>query len=155
MIKLKTLLAAIVVAAFGAAGAGGTMWWMGMRPPAAQPHAAKDAAHTPDTRARKYITLDKVIVMLRRVPGETVPHYIATDLVIGATDDKERLVKEHLPMLRSVAVRALSAFPMSKAEGMTVDQFAAELNRAFAEVYAKEGKERPFTDVMIGKLIIE
>jgi flagellar FliL protein len=155
MIKLKTLFTVVAVAAIGAAGAGGAMWWMGMRPPATQPQAAASAAHAPDTRARKYITLEKVIVMLRRAPGETVPHYLAADLVIGATDDKERLVKEHLPMLRSVAVRALSAFPMSKAEGMTVDQIAADLNRAFADVYAKEGKERPFTDVMIGKLIIE
>lgn len=151
MKNLKLLLAFLVVALIGAAAAAGAVYWFTGK----QAAAGAAPAHTSDKRNYKYITLDKVIVMLRRSPGETGPHYLAADLVIAATDDKEHLTKEQLPMLRSVAVKALSAFPMSKAETMTVEQFAAEVDRAFADSYAKGGKEKPFAEVMIGKLIIQ
>jgi flagellar FliL protein len=75
--------------------------------------------------------------------------------VLATPVAKEKETKEHLPMLRSVAVRTLSAYPMAKAEAMTIDQYAEELNKAFDETYAKEGRERPFKEVMIGKLILE
>ena len=58
-------------------------------------------------------------------------------------------------MLRSVAVRTLSDLTMATAQTMTIDQFAAALNKAFDEAYEHEGLDKPFTDVMIGKLIIE
>lgn len=93
--------------------------------------------------------------MLRRQPGETVPHYMSADLVISTTAKQEKEAKEALPMLRSVAVRALSALPMEKASMMTIDQFVEELNKAYDEAYTKEARERPFEQVMIGKLILE
>ena len=165
MNNLKLIFAFILVSLVGAGIAGGAAWWY-LRPatavaapatPAAAGSAvaAASAAVHADHKNYKYITLDKVIVMLRRSPGEAVSHYLSADLVIATSEDKERQTKDHLPMLRSVAVQALSAYPMAKAEAMTVDQFAAEINRAFADSYAKDGKERPFANVMIGKLIIE
>ena len=57
--------------------------------------------------------------------------------------------------MRSIAVKALSSYSMEKAQTMTVDQFAEQINQAFDASYAKEKAEKPFTEVMIGKLIIE
>ncbi|MDB5934453.1 MAG: flagellar basal body protein [Massilia sp.] len=169
MKNVKLILAIVLACLLCAASAGGAAWWF-LRPAAkpapavpgtashaesAPAAAAAAAAEHADHKDYKYITLDKVIVMLRRTPGEAVSHYLSADLVIATSEKKEKETKEHLPMLRSVAVQALSAFPMAKAEAMTVDQFAVEINRAFAASYAKDGKERPFANVMIGKLIIE
>jgi flagellar FliL protein len=52
-------------------------------------------------------------------------------------------------------VRTLSALPMATAQVMTIDQFAAELNKAFEAAYTDQGRDKPFSEVMIGKLIIE
>lgn len=160
MKNIKLILAVVLACLLCAAAAAGAAWWY-LRP-AAVPLAAipGNAGHAAapahgDHKEYKYVTLDKVIVMLRRTPGEAVPHYLAADLVIATSEKQERETKDHLPMLRSVAVQALSAYPMAKAESMTVDQFAVEINRAFAASYARDGKERPFSTVMIGKLIIE
>jgi flagellar FliL protein len=154
MKKMKLIIAFLIVALAAAGAAGGALWWFYLQKQAPAV-AGKPEAKPIDTEERKYITLEKVVVMLHRAPGEAVAHYLAADLVIATSAKKEKHVKEHLPMLRSVAVKALSAFPMAKAEVMTVDQFATVINHAFADSYAKEGKEAPFSEVMIGKLIIE
>jgi flagellar FliL protein len=57
--------------------------------------------------------------------------------------------------LRSVAVKALSSLPMAKASTMSIDQFSEELNKAFEDTYARDKREKPFSEVMIGKLIVE
>lgn len=148
--KLVIVFAAVLL--LGGAAAGGALWYLG-KPATA--NAANKAKPVEEAKPMKYLTVDKVIVMLRRMPGENVAHYMSADLVVATPVAKEKETKEHLPMLRSVAVRTLSAYPMSKAEAMTIDQYAEELNKAFDETYAKEGRERPFKEVMIGKLILE
>jgi flagellar FliL protein len=44
---------------------------------------------------------------------------------------------------------------MSTPAPTPLDQFADVLNKAFDETYAKDKRERPFSEVMIGKLILE
>lgn len=148
----KLILIVAVTLLLGAGAAGGAVWFL------------KDSAGAPAKAAveekknaepAKYLTIEKVIVMLRRQPGDTVPHYMSADLVISTTAKQEKEAKEALPLLRSVAVRSLSALPMEKASMMTIDQFVDELNKAYEEAYAKEQRERPFQQVMIGKLILE
>jgi flagellar FliL protein len=80
---------------------------------------------------------------------------MSADLVISTTAKQEKEAKEALPLLRSVAVRSLSALPMEQASMMTIDQFVEVLNKAYEEAYAREQRERPFQQVMIGKLILE
>jgi len=147
----KLVIAVAVVLLVGAGAAGGAVWYL--KSGSADP--AKAAEVKKSDKPLKYLTIEKVIVMLRREPADTVPHYLSSDLVISTTVEKEKEVKEQLPMLRSVAVRALSALPMEKAKMMTIDQFTEELNKAYDETYAKEQRERPFEQVMIGKLILE
>jgi flagellar FliL protein len=154
----KKLMIMLGAGALTLAAAGGGAWrFLAAGQAAPNPEAEAKAA----ARARaaeqpsKYVTLDKVIVMLRRAPGETANHYLATDLVLATTEKQEKLLKEHLPLLRSIVVRTLSAHTMAEASSMTVEQVAGQLNKSFEASYASQERDKPFSDVMIGRLIIE
>ncbi len=160
MKNMKLIITLVLVAVLGAAVAGGAVWYLskGKDEPAADGKPAKAAPKREvkeDKSAPKYLTVDKVVIMLKRQPGDTLSHYMSADLVITTTEKKEKEAKEQLPLLRSVAVRTLSNLPMATAQVMTIDQFAAELNKAFEATYEHEDREKPFSEVMIGKLIIE
>jgi flagellar FliL protein len=139
-----------------AAGAGGAVWWFMPKPAAAAGTEKKAEAEKPkEAKPMKYVTLDKVIVMLRRGPNETESHYLSTDLVLATEHAKEKETKENLPLIRSLAVRTLSGYTMAEASAMSVDKYAEKLNHAFDANYEHEHAEKPFAEVMIGKLIIE
>jgi flagellar FliL protein len=150
--KTKLIIAFAGVALASAAAAGGAAWWYGSRPAAP---AGAPARVEVSKKPAKYVTLDKVIVMLRRGPNDAEAHYLSADLVLATSDDQERHTKEHLPLLRSIAVRALSGYTLAVASGLTVEQYAAQLNKTFDASYARQRTEKPFSEVMIGKLIIE
>ena len=149
--KAKLIAAFLGVAVLAAGAAGGAMWYMA---PAAGAHGAA-AKPAPEKKLTKYVTLDKVIVMLRRMPNQPTAHYLSVDLVLATTPENEKEAKEHLPLLRSVAVSSLSAYTVAEASSMTVEQYAQQLNKTFDASYAKENHEKPFSEVMIGKLIVE
>lgn len=128
----------------------GAAWWM-LRP---QDKAA-EAAVAVDSQEYRYINLEKVIVMLRGGAGEPMSHYLAMDLVFKTPLKSEKIAKEHLPLLRSVAVMELSRYSHEKASTMTLEEFAANINRAFNDRYAREHGEKPFAEAMVSKLIIE
>ncbi|QGZ38437.1 flagellar FliL protein [Pseudoduganella flava] len=165
--KLIIIIAAVALVCAG--GAGAAAWYFAAPKGDAAESEHKDGKGGKDDKAKKkkkdseeaaaepvkYLTVDKVIVMLRRGPNETLPHYLSADLVVAAPVKQEKEAKEHLPLLRSVAVRTLSALQMDKAQSMSIDEFAEALNKAFEEEYEKDSREKPFKEVMIGKLIIE
>jgi flagellar FliL protein len=162
---MKNLKLILVVAAVGlltAAAAGGAVWWkLGGSTQAAAP--AEAGAKKVEAPAKpgpdyKYVTLDKVLIMLRGGSGPgagSAPHYMAIDVVFKTPPDQEKRAKEHLPLLRTIAVKALSDYTVDVAQGMTVAQFAEELNKAYKDNYAAEQHEPPFAEALIGKLIIE
>ena len=155
--KLKMILGVFAVVLVAGGAAGGAMWWMKSQE---VPHGAQVAAKAAPKKEKsdapaKYVTLDKVIVMLRRAPNETTTHYMSTDLVLATDAKGEKPTKEHLPLLRAIAVRSLSSFTLAQASSMTVEQVAAQLNNTFDANYASEEREKPFGEVMIGKLIVE
>lgn len=160
MKNMKVIIAFVLVAVVGAAVAGGAVWYMSK---GGEEHAeeSKDVKKKPKKEEKKselppkYLTVDKVVVMLRHEPSENVTHYLSADLVVATDAKREKETKENLPMLRSVAVKTLSNLPMASARVMTIDQFAAELNKAFDHAFEQEGREKPFDEVMIGKLIVE
>lgn len=156
MSKMKMIIAIAGAVIVSAAGAGGAVWWFMPKPASAAGAAAKAAQDKPKPgKPLKYVTLDKVIVMLRRGPEDTDTHYLSTDLVLSTEASKEKETKENLPLLRSLAVRTLSAYTTKEASGMTVEQYADQLNKSFDANYEHEHTEKPFVEVMIGKLIIE
>ena len=151
--KAKLIIAFAAVAVLAAAAAGGAFWYL--NPAAATAPGAAAAKPAPEKKLTKYVTLDKVIVMLRRAPTEQAAHYLSVDLVLATTPEEEKETKEQLPLLRSIAVSALSARTLAEASSMTVDQYAADLNKVFNANYEKENHAKPFSEVMVGKLIIE
>ncbi len=157
--KAKLIAAFLGVAILAAGAAGGAMWYLAPAQSGTSATAEAPGARTPkkalEKKPTKYVTLDKVIVMLRRAPNEAAAHYLSVDLVLATTAEREKEAKEHLPLLRSIVVSALSAHTHSEANAMTVDQYAALLNQTFNANYEKENHEKPFSEVMIGKLIIE
>lgn len=155
--KVKLIGGFVLVALLAAGAAGGAMWYLA-RPVAGHGEVAAAKPLPPPAtgkKARKFLTLDKVIVMLRHGPGETDTHYLSADLVIATTEENEKLAKSHLPLMRSIAVSTLSSFSMDKAQTMTVEQYAEQINKAFTVSYEREQMEKPFSEVMVGKLIIE
>lgn len=149
MSKKKFWIGAVAAAILGAAGAGAWLAW-----PQLSGKFAKKASPQ-EVVEYKYVNLDKVIVMLRDNAGGPMAHYLALDLVFKTTAQKEKATKEHLPLLRSVALKALADYPMDKASRMSIDQFSQALNQAFTAAYARDRSEKPFTEALIGKLIIE
>lgn len=148
----KIIVTLAGMAILGAAAAAGAMWRSNQSPAATAAAASKEL---PPKKSSKYVTLDKVIVMLRRAPNEAEAHYLAAELVLATDEEKEKMTKEHLPFLRSLTVSALSGYTMQSASALTVEQYAQLLNKSFNASYAKERMEKPFHEVMIGKLIIE
>ncbi|MFC4308148.1 flagellar basal body-associated FliL family protein [Steroidobacter flavus] len=154
--KIVAALLGVTVLAVGV-GAGATWWFMkgGSAIASAEAAPAPKEEEPVDDRIYKYVSLEKVIVMLRGVEGEPAPHYLALDLVFKSPEEDEKATREQLPLLRSLAVKELSTLTMDRAGKMTVEELTATMEKAFADRYAKDRADRPFTDVMIGKLIVE
>ncbi|WP_129779112.1 flagellar basal body-associated FliL family protein [Peristeroidobacter soli] len=153
--KIAAALVGVTVLAVGI-GAGATWWFMKGSSAISSAEAAPAPKQEPvDDRVYKYVSLEKVIVMLRGVEGEPAPHYLALDLVFKTPEEDERNTREQLPLLRSLAVKELSTLTMDRAGKMTVEELTAIMDKAFADRYVKDRADRPFTDVMIGKLIVE
>jgi flagellar FliL protein len=151
--KIVAIAGAVAILAAGI-GVGGT-WWLMKAGENADTTAAVADAPVRDKRTYKYVSLEKVIVMLRNVAGDPATHYLAVDLVFKSPEGAERSTREQLPFLRSVAVKALSMLTLEEASRMTVDELTATINLAYEERYRADGQERPFVDVMIGKLLVE
>lgn len=143
-----------VLAGVLTAGAGGAAAWYALQQQGGG-DAAPQRKPVSDKDAPRYVSLEKVIVMLRREAGDNVSHYLAVDLVFKTPHDQEKATKDQLPLLRSVAVRALASLNPAQAGAMSVDEIAAQIEKAYDESYAADQRDKPFSDVMIGKLIIE
>ncbi|AKJ30361.1 flagellar basal body-associated FliL family protein [Caldimonas brevitalea] len=153
--KKSTLVLTLVLGGTLLAGAGGAAaWWL--LPHGDAKAAATAAAPRPaEPQDWRYVTLDKVIVMLRGGAGEPLTNYVAVDLVFRTSPKLEKATKAQLPLLRSITVQALSSYTLQQAGLMTIEQFTAALNEAYAKSYATDGIEKPFVQAMVGKLIIE
>lgn len=151
----KLILLVALVALLAAGLAGGTVWWLQQSKAPAKPGEAVAAEKPKPVVDYKYVTLDKVLVMLRGRNGEAVPHYMAVDIVFKTPPEQEKRTKEHLPLLRTVAVKALSQHTVETASAMSVEQFAASLNKAYQDSYRTDQRDAPFAEALIGKLIIE
>lgn len=143
-------IAALALVLTASAGAAGVWWWKSRH---ADTEEAAPAKAKPSTF--RYVTLDKIIVMLRSQAGDPLAHYMAVDLVFQADQLQEKSVKDQLPLLRSVAVKALSEYTLDKASALSIEQLATELNAAYRARYQADGIEQPFVEAMVGKLIIE
>lgn len=153
--KTSRLIVAVAVAGLLCLGAGGgVMWWLLQRS-AQTGQAQAEKIEMTDTRAYAYVSLDKVIVMLRNAAGEPVSHYLALDVVFMTPVASERTTRAHLPLLRSVTVSALSELTMQIASRLTVEELTRQINEAYSRTYANDRGGKPFAEAMISRLIIE
>ncbi len=150
MKKVKLISLVVGVALLTALGGGAAAYWL-LRP--AKPAVA--GAPTPDKREYRYVTLDKVIVMLRGREGGPLTNYLAVDLVFKTPVADEAQTKQQLPKLRSIAVRSLSEFTLEQAGMLTIPALSEHVQKAYVESFKAEARAMPFGEVMIGKLIIE
>ena len=125
--------------ALAALGTGALLW-------APSAHAAE---------ATYVVTVGSVTVNEGAQPTASVPLTLSEVAPAGTPAKGEKPTKEHLPLLRAIAVRSLSRFTLAQASSMTVEQVAAQLNKTFDANYASEERDKPFGEVMIGKLIVE
>ncbi|WCM93791.1 flagellar basal body-associated FliL family protein [Acidovorax sp. NCPPB 2350] len=162
--RLLTLVLSLLGAVVLLGGGAGAAWWFLRHQAAPAPadaatavkaEAAKPKAEKISLHEAKYVSMDKVIVMLRSRPDQPLSHYLSVDLVFKTGPKAEKAVKEQLPALRSIAVRFLSTYTMEQASMATVDELTTAINRAYEERYRQDGGEMPFAEVLIGKLIIE
>ncbi|MCD5329514.1 flagellar basal body-associated FliL family protein [Chromobacterium piscinae] len=142
----RTLIVAALVAA-AVAGIGGGGWWYYQQAAHAEPAKPQPVDY-------RFVTLDKIIVMLKSDSGGDA-RYMAVDLVFRSTVENEGKVKEQLPLLKSVAVRALSQLTRERANALNIDDFQKLLDRSYRATFAREARGQPFTEVMVSKLIIE
>jgi len=146
--KKKLVIAAVACAVLlGGAGAGA--WWY-LRPKEPQP-----AKVEPDDTQYKFVRLDKVFVMLRSPEGANFATPLSVDLVFKVHPKQAKAIKEELPLLQAVAHKTLAQKTRAELTALTPEQVAELLDKAFTNAYQEERRERPFTSVMIGKLVIE
>lgn len=148
----KSLGIIIAVALLVCAGAaGGAWWWVQQQSgaPTVQVAAKLDASQP------SYVTLDKIVVMLRPEPERTQNTYVSVDLVFRTDKAHTKEVQGELPMLKGVAVRTLSKLEVPQARAMTVEEWTTLLNRDLMAAYEQQQSLRAFDQVMVSRLIIE
>ncbi|GAB2592547.1 flagellar basal body-associated FliL family protein [Dyella jejuensis] len=155
---MKTKVAILGIVAALAAGGVATAWLDGTGPFAKSDKGnttgvASDGNHAVASADSRFVTLDKLIVMLH-TPNAARAHYLALDLVFQTDAKKEKQVKEQLPLLRSTAYHALSGFSVEDIRGMDVDQLSSVLQKAYVEVYGGTGAV-PFYSVQVDKQMLE
>lgn len=147
----KKIWISLAAGAFVLLGAGsGLAAWHFMGKPAGEP-----AAPVVDKREYRYVSLDKVIVMLRAREGGPLSNYMAVDLVFKTPVKAEVVTKQQLPKLRSVAVASLSELTLERASMLSIAELTDFLQQAYGESFERESRESPFTEVMVGRLVIE
>ncbi|OJV44719.1 flagellar basal body protein, partial [Hydrogenophaga sp. 70-12] len=122
----KKIWISLAAGAFVLLGAGsGLAAWHFMGPPASEP-----AAPVVDKREYRYVSLDKVIVMLRAREGGPLSNYMAVDLVFKTPVKAEVVTKQQLPKLRSVAVASLSELTLERASMLSIAELTDFLQQA-------------------------
>lgn len=146
MVIVIALALVVCAAVAGAAG-----WWSQQQKTSAAPAPAAAPAMNP--RQAAYVTLEKVVVMMRSESGRT--HYVSADLVLSTDKPHEKAAKAALPMLKGVAVRSFSKVSLEQGREMSIDQWADVLQRDLMAAYDAQPDLRPFDGVMLSRLIIE
>lgn len=149
----KNIAIIIVCAVLACAGiAGGAWWWVQQQ--AVSTPAANDVPKL-DASAPSYVTLDKIVVMLRPSSDRLHNTYLSLDLVFRTDKVHEKAVKSDLPMLKGVAVRTLSQLEVENAKSMSIDEWTGLLSQDLMAAYASQQSLRAFDQVMVSRLIIE
>lgn len=148
--SLGIIIGLVLLVCVGAAG--GVWWWVQQQGSAAP---AAGSAVKLDASKPSYLTLDKIVVMLRSEPERRHNTYASVDLVFRTDKAHTKEVQGELPMLKGVAVRALSKVDVAKAKAMTIEEWTDLLSNDLMAAYEQQPSRRAFDQVMLSRLIIE
>lgn len=149
--KVGLVVAAALVVC--AATVGGAWWWVQQQ--AAHNAASQKVAPVIDMEQASYVTLEKIVVMLNSEAPRVRNFYLAADLVLRTDKIHEKAVRAELPMLKGVAVQALSRMQVEQARGMSMEEWSGLLQRELMGAYEEHPHLRLFDRVMVSRLIIE
>ncbi|SUA90096.1 flagellar basal body-associated protein FliL [Pandoraea pulmonicola] len=152
MNKKTRVMVGLVLAIAGAAAGG---FWVYARSVAHDDGAAAQESLAADPY--KYVGVEKIVVMLKPDNETDVReiHYAALDIILKSAPEKEASVREQLPLLSSIAVKAVSGQTLESIRNMSIDDLSCKINAAFTESYRHRNVEQPFVTAMIGKLLVE
>ncbi|MBD9370934.1 flagellar basal body-associated FliL family protein [Xanthomonas sp. XNM01] len=155
---MRTLVIVLATLLLVVLGGGGYAWYARLGPFASAMAAGSTEAVPPPPPAappEHFVTLDKLVVMLRTEPQQTRARYLAIDLVFACEDKKKAArAKAQLPLLRSVAHRSLAGYRADEIRQMEIDDLVGMLESEYRKVYGSE-KETPFSQVMIARMMLE
>lgn len=151
MNKTIGIVIAVAVLICGALG-GGAWWWVQQQ---TQGQAKQVQAPEIDMGKASYVTLEKVVVMLRPDAVEQGNHYLSLDIVLRTDKNHEKAVKGELPMIKGVALRALSKLGPAQARAMTIEEWTDLISQEVMGAYEGHLDKRGFDQVMVSRLIIE
>lgn len=105
-------------------------------------------------KPQKFIEVKNVVVTLQTAEHEQ--HYLLMDLAF-ATSDKEgqQKVNELSPVLRGTTVSLLSTIDYDALREMPMDTLRQKLLAAYTARFTKLQTEKPFTDVIISKMVYQ
>lgn len=146
--KIGIVVALVAVLVLGAGGA----WWWTQQQPAAS--AAPARGPQLDLRQASYVTLDKVVVMLKSEPGARNT-YMSMDLVLRTDKAHEKALKAELPMLKGVAVRTVSEISPAEGKTMGIEAWTKLMSKDLVAAYDARPEARLFDEVMVSRLIME
>ena len=144
-------VAVVVCLALG----GGAWWWVQQQTAGQGVQAPKVQAPKLDASKPSYVTLEKVVVMLRSATEQGANHYLSMDVVLRTDKANEKSVKGDLPMIKGVAVRALSKLDVEQARAMSIEEWTDLLSRDVMAAYAPQMELLGFDQLMVSRLIIE
>lgn len=149
----KTVGVIILVTLLVCAAAGGGAWWWVQH----KSHQAASSGQAPaiDLSQSSYVSLDKIVVMLRTQEPKPGNDYLSLELVFRTDKTHEKSVRADLPMLKGVAVRTLSKLDVDRAKAMSIEEWTELLATDLMAAYVDRPTLRRFDQVMVSRLIIE
>jgi len=152
---MKKNLMVVGVAAAVAVGVGGATAFLMARTQSTNTVVLSKNGRLPIDAKARYVSLDKLIVMLRGTEGSPRPRYLVVDLVFSAADGKrEKQVREQLPVLRAAAYRALAERTPADMQRMGPVELAVLLRTEYEGAYGGNASV-PFDQVMVTKVMMD
>lgn len=102
----------------------------------------------------KFIEVKNVVVTLQTAAHQQ--HYLLMDLAFATGDEEgQKAINELSPVLRGTTVSLLSAMDYDALREMPMDTLRQKLLATYTARFTKLKTEKPFTDVIISKMVYQ
>lgn len=100
-----------------------------------------------------FFAVNKIIVS---IPGETREHYFVLDLALyGDSKTDPKSMEKIEPLVRNSVVSALSVKSFNGLRQQPIAALQSELQQVLQKDFASLGVPRPFTHVLVSKLVVQ